>query len=116
MSDSYPLPHYAASVWLSGDKLMVAFPPLPGNIKGHTVALPSTAAGFAVLQESLRERQRDGYQKLGTKAVPVQYDIDEMIRRMGPNAVEVIPAKIKKQNAPHTLTLSDLDMDEEFES
>lgn len=114
MSEPYPLPHYAVSVWLSGDKLMVAYPPPPFSDKGHTIVLPATPAGFAVLADNLKERQREGYHKIGTKATPIQYNIDEIIRRMGPNAVEVIPAKVKKHDAPYTLTLDDLNLDEEF--
>lgn len=112
----YPLPHYAVSVWLSGDKLMIAYPPLPDHTKGHTIVLPATPAGFAILADSLKERQREGYQKIGTKATPIQYDIDEIIRRMGPGAVEVIPTREKKKDAPHTLMLEDLDFEEEFQS
>lgn len=107
----YPLPHYAVSVWLSGDKLMVAYPPLPGNQKGHTVVLPNTPAGLAVLQESLQERQREGYQKIGTKATPVQYDIDEILRRMGPQAVTVVPSREKKKDLPLTMTVDDLELE-----
>ena len=36
----YPVPAHAASMWIAGDDVYLAFPPLPGNLKGHTVHFP----------------------------------------------------------------------------
>jgi hypothetical protein len=130
MSDSYPLPSYVTQTWVSGDKLFVCFPPTRGD-KSHTVQLPATPAGFAILGSLLQERSREGYEpSIGTRAAPVQYDIDKMLLRMTATKVpmgvsglpEVLPQpKItklppkRKQEAKPTLSLADLDEELEDE-
>lgn len=101
MSDPYPLPSYALSIWLSGDRLMLGVPGddrVP-NDRPHTLAIPldrcgvemndwgtsplATQRGWHALLETLRERAREGYiPKLGSKACPTQYNLDEIQRRI----------------------------------
>lgn len=41
MSEPYPLPAYAASIWIAGDQLMLALPPADGfESRTHCVAIP----------------------------------------------------------------------------
>jgi hypothetical protein len=117
MSDSYPLPSYVTQTWVSGDKLFVCFPPTRGD-KSHTVQLPATPAGFAILGSLLQERSREGYEpSIGTRAAPVQYDIDKMLRQMGAMnggstsevKVQKLPP-VRKQEAKPTLSIADLEL------
>lgn len=108
---TYPTPHYAASIWISGDKLMLAMPStVPGSDKGHTAVLPATADGLSVVMSILKERSREGYRPtIGTKAAPPQYDIDAILRSMKKTTVPP-SAKELRREAPATLTIEDLDL------
>lgn len=110
MSDtSYPLPHYAASTWISGDKLFLCLPATRGG-KTHTIQLPADAKGMTVLLSILKERQQEGYAPtVGTKAAPVQYDIDKMLLHIQNVGITKLPPQVK-QDAKPTLSLEDLDI------
>jgi hypothetical protein len=90
MSEAYPLPAHAAYIWVAGADLFLGLPPVPGGTKGHQVRLPATDRGLAVALDILRERARApgvphryGGHVIGTKGAPVQYDIEEVLRRLG---------------------------------
>jgi len=72
MSD-YPLPSYAASVWVVGDQVHAGF-------DGHTVAFPNTETGLTLLLAVLRERARDNaFNKIGTKSSPTKYAVERAL-------------------------------------
>ncbi len=111
MSD-YPLPSYAASFWVVGDQLFVRLPPWATGGPAHIITLPANEAGMKICLDLLKERARASYEtKIGTKAAPVQYDIDAMLRRMGAAGPTVtkLPPQLKQAAKP-TLSLDDLDL------
>lgn len=88
---TYPIPSYAATVWLAGDKLAVSFPPLPGLDKSHTIQVPCTEEGIKALATVLRDREHGfdtAQAKLGTKGSPTQYNLAEMIKAMKVTRIE----------------------------
>lgn len=91
-SEPYPIPSYAAQVWLAGDnKLTVAFPPLPGHEKGHTTLIPCTEDGIKVLRSVLAARAEGfstGAAHIATKGSPTQYNLAEMIKAMKVTRIE----------------------------
>ncbi len=98
MSDhsGYPLPSYATTIWLDGKgNLLLALPSGPDS-KAHTITIPlakcgiertdggstkSTQLGWQALLEVLKQRQAAQKRpvRLGDRAAPVQYDLDEML-------------------------------------
>jgi hypothetical protein len=94
----YPLPSYASTIWLAGDHLCLAIASGPDS-KPHVIRLPlakcqvertasgataGTAMGWQALLEVLKQRQATQAKpvRLGDRAAPVQYDIDEMLGAM----------------------------------
>ena len=109
MAETFPLPRYAASIWLAGDNLMLGLPPSDGHERGHTVVIPlskcasqraigewehdhgvvdlsryASTVGFTTLLSVLAERERAGRisPRLGERSEPTQYNIDEILRRV----------------------------------
>ena len=107
--ERYPPPSHAAMVWLTGDGLRVSLPPARDE-KGHAILLPTNPASWSILLDILRERhrasERDQRLSIGTRASPVQYDIEGMLRAMGQSAPTI--RRIEKVEAT---SLHDLDLD-----
>ncbi len=108
MAEIYPIPKFAANIWLAGDMLCIGLPPDSSHERGHTVRIPLSklsllrpageweqehnsvdlaryagTVGFSVLLELLRERERQGrIQPIGNKSEPTQYDIDAILHRV----------------------------------
>lgn len=127
--DDYPVPSFAAYIWLAGDKLMLGLPPREGHERGSTVAVPlakmetmrpigeweqehgtvdltryAATLGFHVLLETLRAREREGRIPLLAKpGEPLQYNIDEMLRRV---------TKYNARGEVASTTLADLGLDD----
>jgi len=79
---TYPLPAYAANIWLAGDKLMLGFPETR-NSPGHAVALPATERGLQVALQLLHERMvLPAESKIGTRAEPTQAWIEEEVKKL----------------------------------
>lgn len=92
----YPLPSYAATIWLDGiGNLLIALPSGP-EAKPHTVTIPLAKCsiekseggsilgrqqGWQALLAVLKERQASQKRpvRLGDRAAPVQYDIEAML-------------------------------------
>lgn len=85
MNDAYPLPAHAAYIWLAGPDLFLGLPPVPGGTKGHQVRLPANERGLSVALGILQERARAPGKPhhVGTKGAPVQYDLEEVLKRLG---------------------------------
>lgn len=99
--ERYPLPAHAASVWLTSDALMVAFPST-SDARGHTIAIPlsrltpacdccggdlrlrATTRGWPSLLGLLRERfhaaANPQHLRISHPGAPTQYSIDAILR------------------------------------
>lgn len=77
MPEAYPLPAHAASFWVSGDDLWIAFPGQGPEERGHSVRLPASPAGLAAAITILKDRAEHGRDlKLGNRGTPTQYEIE----------------------------------------
>lgn len=76
MSEPYPLPAYAVSVWVAGDSLMIAF---PGTVseQGHTIKLPASEGGLRAAVNIMRERSRAEDLRIGNAGTPTQYTLEQ---------------------------------------
>lgn len=80
MRDDYPVPDYAAYIWIAGDQVCIGFPPTVGT-KAHTVKFPNTENGLLVALGVLRERSRAPHNKLtiGNKCEPTGYMVERAL-------------------------------------
>lgn len=78
--DDYPIPDYAAYIWIAGDQVCIGFPPTVGT-KAHTVKFPNTENGLLVALEVLRQRSRAPHAQLtiGHKCEPTSYMIERAL-------------------------------------
>lgn len=77
MTEKYPVPSYAANIWIAGDKLWLGFPSPEPGVRGHSVPLPCNEKGMAVAVSILREREHTPRTNwLGTKGAPTRWDIE----------------------------------------
>ncbi len=84
----YPLPSYAASIYIAGDTLWLGLPSWNGEDRGHSVPIPATQAGLAELLRILqaREREQKSIEKkqgggIGTDASPTRGQIEAALAR-----------------------------------
>ena len=77
MSD-YPIPSYAAHIWLAGDTLWLGFPPLTEGGSSHSVPYPANERGITLIIETLRER-RKGERSLGSHGSPTKYQTERAL-------------------------------------
>lgn len=77
MSD-YPVPGYAAQIWVTGDTLWLSFPSLVGG-QGHSVSLPANEIGFKHALIILRERNK-GSLNIGLKGAPTKWDVEQQLK------------------------------------
>lgn len=75
---NYPLPRQAAYIWAAGDRIMLAFPPVTGSDKGHSVSLPNTTQGLSQSLEILHERAFVAFdrQTIGNRSAPTQHQVE----------------------------------------
>jgi hypothetical protein len=88
MTDRYPPPSYALSIWLSGDAIMLAVPEagtipisldrLEPQINDFGNVVPGNR-GLAVLLDLLRARMASRAPTIGQPAAPVRYDIEQAL-------------------------------------
>lgn len=79
MSETYPLPSYAANIWTIGDQLVLSFPS-PLDAPAHKVQFPNTEKGLALALQTLRERERSHQSLLlGTKGAPSIYQVERAL-------------------------------------
>ncbi len=105
---SYPLPAHAASIWIAGDTLFLAFPSTDPGVRGHTTQLKINENTMLTLIHVLRSRARSHHEieRLGTTACPTQYNLDAIMKSFG-GTVKVVG---KKRSADNDITLEDLDL------
>lgn len=84
---AYPPPSYAASIWITPEAIMVAFPEastvaipvervIPQTHMGNVVA---ENRGLAVLLDMLKARMRDNARTIGKPSAPVRYDVEQAL-------------------------------------
>jgi hypothetical protein len=117
----YPLPSYAATIWLAASDLCIALPSGPDG-KSHVIRIPlakcsiektdggstmGTQMGWQALLEILKTRAATQERpiRLGDRAAPVQYDIDAMLRATSTSTAK--PSRFDEKNA-RILDYSDL--------
>lgn len=71
----YPIPSYAASIWITGDHLWLGFPPISEGEQGHSVPYPLTNRGLLLAIETLKHRRR-GERMLGEAGSPSRYQVE----------------------------------------
>ncbi len=77
----YPVPSYAAHIWVVGDEIHLALPPIEGLRQGHTVVMPRNAKALDHLLNILRARESQKRPRtLATKASPTQWDIEQWMK------------------------------------
>jgi hypothetical protein len=76
MPEQYPLPAYAASFWIAGPDLWIAFPGQGPEGKGHSIRLPATVAGLATAIQILKDRAAADDLRLSQRGTPSQYEIE----------------------------------------
>lgn len=77
MPEPYPLPAHAASFWIAGDDLWIAFPGQGPEERGHSVRLPASVAGLQTAIAILKERSTATSLKLGNRGTPTQYELEQ---------------------------------------
>jgi hypothetical protein len=78
MPEPYPLPSHAASFWIAGDDLWIAFPGQGPEERGHSIRLPASAGGLATAISIMRARSKahtTDELKLGNRT-PTRYDLE----------------------------------------
>jgi hypothetical protein len=98
----YPLPSFAAYVWLEGHELVLGLPPRAEHERGHQVRIPlekcsvecsswgsplARQLGWKALLDILRERARAGQRDrfhVGTRADPTQQMLEAVMRSNAP--------------------------------
>ena len=79
----YPVPSYAAHIWVVGNEIHLALPPLEGHKQSHTVVLPWNAKALDHLLHILRHRETQTRQQtVATPASPTQWDIEQVMKAM----------------------------------
>lgn len=88
MTDRYPPPSYAITLWLAGDAIMLAIPeagtiPIPlerlePQVNDFGAVVPGNR-GLAVLLDLLRSRMASRAPTIGQPAAPVRYDVEQAL-------------------------------------
>ena len=108
----YPIPDYAAYIWVAGDKVWIGFPPLGDLVQAHSVPFPATDKGLALLIRTLKERNQ-GLRHLGTNGSPTRYAVErELVNDRKYNgilkAMHAAKEKQAEEDAAATEFLKDL--------
>lgn len=88
MTDRYPPPSYAVTIWLSGDRIMVAIPEasaveipldrLEPQTSDFGSVLPGNR-GLAVLLDLLRNRAANRAPTIGMNAAPLRHSVEQAL-------------------------------------
>lgn len=96
MSEPYPLPGYACSIWFTGTGVALSFPPQGDEQKGSTIHIPlercgiessdwgeplASQRGWAVLLTALKQRYAGAkeFRKLSQPGQPSQYEVERAL-------------------------------------
>lgn len=87
---------------------LALFVPAPAtSVGGHTVEIPCTVAGLALLRDTL-VRYTSGETSIGSRGAPVQHDIQALLASFRPEGHK--PAQKPNKLASLVLDLSDLEL------
>lgn len=88
MTDRYPPPAYAATIWITPSAVMVSFPeastvPIPverlvPQTNEFGAVVPENR-GLAVLLDMLKARMRDEARTIGKHSAPVRWDVEQAL-------------------------------------
>ena len=74
MTDRYPPPSYAATIWLSGDVIMLSLP------EASTIQLPlSRPNAIGALLAILKARAQEHKPSIGTRGAQVRNDVEKAL-------------------------------------
>lgn len=76
MPESYPIPSHAASFWIAGDDLWIAFPPQGPEARGSSIHLPANEHGLATAIAILKSRTLSQDLRLGNRGTPTQHALE----------------------------------------
>lgn len=76
MTELYPPPAHSAYIWVAGDTIHLAFPPINGNVSGHSVILPATEKGLSRALAVLRDRSSALDLRLNHRGTPTQVNLE----------------------------------------
>lgn len=89
MSEPYPLPSFAASIWWNGSGLSLSFPPAVGEARGSTIVIPASrlaidpadasARGWHAILSVLQDRAHAGAKPIGHRGTPSQYEVERAL-------------------------------------
>lgn len=105
MAERYPIPSHAASFWIAGDDLWIAFPGQGPEERGHSIRMPASAAGMAAAVQIMRDRAAAQSLKIGNRGTPTQYEIEagkawgKVTKRHREEAEAQIAAKVEEKAA-----------------
>ena len=76
----YPLPSYAAHIWIAGDKIWLGFPGEKDGVREHSVPFPATDKGFSLILATIKARQEAPCANwLGTRGAPCRHEIERQL-------------------------------------
>jgi len=76
---TYPVPSYAANIWIVGDKLWIGFPSQVEGARAHNVAFPITVKGLEAAITILKHRNDSEPREIGTKGAPTGVEIEKAL-------------------------------------
>lgn len=122
----YPLPSYAANIWLAGSTLWLSMPGHDQYDRNHVVQVPinitliknlisdtenidletrKTLQGLFVILNTLHERHQVGAaDRIGNKSAPTQWDIDQVLKAISSGRV----TKIEKKKSINELSFDEM--------
>lgn len=74
----YPIPSYAAQIWVVGDTFWLAFPPTVADSRSHSVQFPVTEKGLQLAISILHEREKSCL-SISTKGAPTRYQVERAL-------------------------------------
>lgn len=74
----YPVPSYAANIWVTGNTLWLSFPPTVAEGHSHSVPFPCTEKGLSLAISVLHEREK-GCLKISNKSAPTRYQVERAL-------------------------------------
>lgn len=71
----FPLPSYAAHIWIAGDEIKLVLPS-PLDAPAHVLTLPNNDKGLTRALAILREREHESHSTIGKPSAPSQYQVE----------------------------------------
>jgi hypothetical protein len=81
MTDKYPIPSYAAHIWIAGDKIWLGFPSPEAGVSKHSISVPNNEIGLGVALKILRARDVEDKHWLSTRGAPTRHQVERDLVR-----------------------------------